>query len=126
MIVLCDVCLRIIIHNISQGLSSYNNYLLSSEIESNIEEVRQQISDYKAELQQAQIIRNHRQEYNTLAKVLLLSMVQLYLLLTNCTYTFGTHVYACGQTRTSTYTHTPTPTGHTGTLPSPNLSKQNI
>ncbi|XP_064383271.1 THO complex subunit 7 homolog [Halichondria panicea] len=41
-----------------------------SEIESNIEAAQQQISDYKVELQQAQIIRNHRQEYNALAKVI--------------------------------------------------------
>ncbi len=40
-----------------------------SEIEGNIEAAQQQILDYKLELQQAQIIRNHRQEYNALAKV---------------------------------------------------------
>ena len=42
---------------------------LHRDIESSIEVAKQQISEAKGELQQAQIIRCHRQEYNALAKV---------------------------------------------------------
>ncbi len=40
-----------------------------SDIESSIEAAQTQIVRYKLELQEALIVRHHRQEYNTLAKV---------------------------------------------------------
>jgi hypothetical protein len=40
-----------------------------SQIESKIEEAKQQIIEYKEELQKARVIRRHRQEYDALAKV---------------------------------------------------------
>ena len=42
-----------------------------SQIESKIEEAKQQIVQYKEELQKARVIRRHRQEYDALAKVIL-------------------------------------------------------
>ena len=41
----------------------------NSHIEANIEEAKQQIIQYKKELQNARVIRRHRQEYDALAKV---------------------------------------------------------
>ncbi len=40
-----------------------------SQIETDIEEAKKQIVDYKEKLQEARIIRRHRQEYDALAKV---------------------------------------------------------
>lgn len=45
------------------------NFCFSSQIETQIEEAKEQISQYKEELGRARVIRRHRQEYDALAKV---------------------------------------------------------
>ena len=45
------------------------NTFICSQIEADIEEAKKQISEYKESLQEARIIRRHRQEYDALAKV---------------------------------------------------------
>ena len=45
------------------------NYFLFRDIEANIQLAKQEIAKYKDDLQQARVIRRHRQEYDALAMV---------------------------------------------------------